>query len=227
MSDKFRTARRWAAVAVAIGVAVLAMNGAAGEDPGAAPPAPASASSARYALLLGEYPIAEAVRVEILGRPVEVRFLKGIDARSTASLTAKFHAAAALLNGHAAAFTANEALAIRQMREVNVTADPAVCLGQTSVHAMTMSTQYLGAVSTAWLGSVFAHEGQHTLDRGKFTGAERWKDEQMASDTQLAVGRIIGFSPAEIAFLTHWAGSANRATTQGHMEQCFTAADWH
>jgi hypothetical protein len=66
---------------------------------------------------------------------------------------------------------------------------------------------------------VFGHEGQHYLNAGKYSGEDRWKDEQSAGATQLGIGNKIGFTAGEKNFLNNWISDKNRAAMQERMEK--------
>jgi len=84
---------------------------------------------------------------------------------------------------------------------------------------MTLSYKYIYNSSAPWLASLLGHEGQHYLNKGKYTGEDQWRDEQSASRTQLAIGNKIGFSASEKQFLEDWADDKNRAAMQERMEK--------
>ena len=97
-------------------------------------------------------------------------------------------------------------------------------LGATGKHGMTLSIKYIQypSISTAWLGSLIGHEGQHYLNSGKYSGADRWRDEQSARGTQLGIGEKIGFTPTETNHLREWMDDKNRAKMQDHMDKGYT-----
>jgi hypothetical protein len=84
---------------------------------------------------------------------------------------------------------------------------------------MTLSVGYIGASSAAWLCSLFGNEGQHYLNRGRYSGANLWKNEQSAGRTQLGIGNKIGFTENERHSLELLINAKNRAAMQQHMEQ--------
>jgi hypothetical protein len=84
---------------------------------------------------------------------------------------------------------------------------------------MTLSFKYIMSSSAAWLASVFGHEGQHDLNKGKYSGADLWKDEQSAGSMQLGIGKKIGFQSHESDSLQKWIDPSNQAKMQKHMEQ--------
>ncbi len=128
--------------------------------------------------------------------------------------------AADLINQKISSFTAEEKNAILQIAKFTVSGSDAA-LGATGRHEMTLSIGYIKSSSSDWIGSLFGHEGQHCLNFGKYAGDERWKDEQSASRTQLAIGRKIGFSQNDISYLEKWADDGNRDAMQRHMSQKF------
>ncbi|HYU46894.1 MAG TPA: hypothetical protein VEK84_12055, partial [Terriglobales bacterium] len=99
---------------------------------------------------------------------------------------------------------------------------PKTLLGATGKGSMTVSIGYIGASSSAWLASLFGHEGQHYLNAGKYSGANLWKDEQSAGRTQLDIGNKIGFTENERHSLELWIDDKNRAAMQQHMEQGYS-----
>jgi len=92
-------------------------------------------------------------------------------------------------------------------------------LGATGKGSMRLSLKYIHDTSTAWLASLFSHEGQHYLNAGKYSGENRWRDEQSAIRTQLGIGNKIGFSDSERAYLQNEMDDRNRAKMQEHMEK--------
>jgi hypothetical protein len=143
------------------------------------------------------------------------------DLDATTALT-KLRAAVDLICTHASKLDSQALLAIGQITQFTVTGSHACYLGETSCHGETLSTAYIAASSPAWLASLFAHEGQHSLNRGKYHGDERWLDEKSAGTTQLSVGRVVGFSSGEINYLERWITDSNQAAMQQHMQQGFT-----
>ena len=47
-------------------------------------------------------------------------------------------------------------------------------LGATGKGSMTLSIGYIKDSSSAWVGSLFGHEGQHYLNSGEYSGANLW-----------------------------------------------------
>jgi hypothetical protein len=92
-------------------------------------------------------------------------------------------------------------------------------LGATGKGSMTLSIGYIKDSSSAWVGSLFGHEGQHYLNSGEYSGANLWRDEQSAGRTQLGIGNKIGFSSSERTTLEEWIDGKNREVMQKHMEQ--------
>jgi RHS repeat-associated protein len=84
---------------------------------------------------------------------------------------------------------------------------------------MHLSITYIKDSSEAWLGSLFAHEGQHILNRGNYSDENRWKNEQSAGQTQLSAGILLGLSPHDITRLQRWISDDNKAKLQEHMEK--------
>jgi len=84
---------------------------------------------------------------------------------------------------------------------------------------MTLTSGYMKNSSAAWIGSLFGHEGQHHLNTGKYSGSDRWKDEQSAGRTQLGIGNKIGYTKDETKYLEGWVDDKNKAVMQKHMEQ--------
>ena len=108
--------------------------------------------------------------------------------------------------------------AVDQVRTILVVADNEL-MGDLGNGAVRFNVPYLTGGSVAWTGSLLAHEGQHMLNHGKpaYAGAALWKDEQLASQTQLALGLRIGMSEYEADFLTKWFADSNQAAMQQHM----------
>jgi len=63
---------------------------------------------------------------------------------------------------------------------------------------------------------MIAHEGQHGLNAGLFSGKNAWKDEVSAVYTQLNVGRTLGILKYEQENLVEWANKP-RDVLQAHM----------
>jgi hypothetical protein len=131
-------------------------------------------------------------------------------------------AAADLLNKNADKFTADEKKAIREIVVISTTNSPKAYLGMSGIGCMTLSLDYINRNSVAWIASVIGHEGQHSLNFGKYMGEERWRDEQSASRTQMGIGSKIGLSNNEKSSLQNWMNDKNRADMQNHMEYGYT-----
>ena len=159
-----------------------------------------------------------ASTVTVLGRSVAIRYGAGVSGSDRSSIDKAFSSAAILLDRHAKDLDAPGRMAIAQIRKVDVTGSPDTCLGETGGHAMQLSVDYLRTVSPSWLASIIGHEGQHFLDAGRYPGSLSWKDEQKATQTQLGIGRAIGFDAAAIRYLEHWGNASNRAGLQAHMK---------
>lgn len=198
---------------------------AATEECGPASTRDGCTPSKEVVLLLTRYAVDGKTVLQVLGNEVTVVYSGGVSEDSQHRLGAVFREAADLLDGAAARLSPAEARAVGQVRSVNITQTPDVCLGETGNESMTLSTSYADAVTPAWLGALFAHEGQHALNKGKYKGRDRWEDERKASEVQLAVGEKIGLSEREVAYLRRWANPSNRAVTQTHMQTCFTIKD--
>ena len=92
-------------------------------------------------------------------------------------------------------------------------------LAQSLRRGATLSIGYIKDSSSAWVGSLFGHEGQHYLNSGEYSGANLWRDEQSAGRTQLGIGNKIGFSSSERTTLEKWIDDKNREVMQKQMEQ--------
>ena len=133
-------------------------------------------------------------------------------------------AAAKLLNENADRLATDEKRAIGEISSVFVTGSAKAYLGATGRGAVTLSKDYIEdpQVSPAWIASLLGHEGQHYLNKGKYSAENRWRDEQSASKTQLTIGGKVGFSVNERDTLTEWMDDRNRAAMQEHMERGYT-----
>src|SRR5208282_5942342 len=138
-----------------------------------------------------------AASVVVLDKKVTIAYDPRLSDEEKLRASKEIAAAADLLNKNGDNLTDDEKRAIAQISSLFETADPKDKLGATGRGCMTLSKDYMNAagVSAAWLGSLFGHEGQHYLNSGKYSGADRWRDEQSASGTQLGIGNKIGFSP--------------------------------
>ncbi len=165
-----------------------------------------------------------AASVKILNKDVTIAYDPRLSAEEKLRASKAITAAADLLNKNADKLTDHEKEAIAQISSFFETAKDEKKLGATGDGSMTLSKDYMEApgVSAAWLGSLFGHEGQHYLNSGKYSGTERWRDEQSASGTQLGIGNKIGFSNNERSSLQNWMDDKNRAKMQEHMEKGYT-----
>lgn len=85
---------------------------------------------------------------------------------------------------------------------------------------MAISIGYIKQVLTAWLASIFGHEEQHHLNGGRYIGANAWRDEESAGQTQLGIGRKVGFSRTESDYLEDYIDLiSHRKDMQTHMER--------
>ena len=97
-----------------------------------------------------------------------------------------------------------------------------IFLGDINHAEMRLSVAYIRNCTVAWLASLVGHEGQHAINHGKFTGTLLWIDEQMACETQMDIGRVIGFAPYESQYLAKWMSSDNKDAMMAHMESTAT-----
>ena len=95
-------------------------------------------------------------------------------------------------------------------------------MGNSGNATMRLAAGYIRDNSAGWMASIFGHEGQHYLNRGKYSGESLWKDEQSAGRTQLGIGKKIGFRSYDINTLEQWIDDKNRARMQRHMEQGYS-----
>jgi RHS repeat-associated protein len=156
--------------------------------------------------------------VTVLGKNVQINYGKKLAASDQLTASNAIGAAAGLINANASSLTADEKKAISQISSFSVVG-PRTYLGATGQHGITLSIRYIKESSAAWLASNFGHEGQHHLNAGKYSGGNRWRDEQSAGRTQLSIGNKIGFTSGESTYLQNWIDSKNRAAMQKHMEQ--------
>ena len=165
-----------------------------------------------------------AVSIVVLDKKVRLDFDPRLSDEEKLRASKAITAAADLLNKNADKLTDDEKKAVAQISSFFETADSKDKLGATGKGCMTLSKDYMNAagVSSVWLGSLFGHEGQHYLNSGKYSGAERWRDEQSASGTQLGIGNKIGFSNNERSSLQNWMDDKNRGNMQEHMEKGYT-----
>lgn len=157
--------------------------------------------------------------MRVLGRDVTVHFAADVSPGERAAIGSALASAAGLLDRHAAELGVEARYAIAQIHQISVTSSTDTCLGETGGHSMKLSVSYMHTASTAWLASLIGHEGQHFVDRGKYTGADAWKDEQEASRIQLGIGKAIGFNATEISYLEGWLHADHSIALQQHMKQ--------
>lgn len=131
-------------------------------------------------------------------------------------------AAVSLINRKQDIFTEDERKAISQISFITITGCSDVYLGETSHTGMTLSIDYMKKASQAWVGSLLAHEGQHALNNGMYKGDDLWKDEQVAGQIQLQVGKKIGFTLSEIAYLENWISPNDKQQMECHMKAGYT-----
>lgn len=155
----------------------------------------------------------------VLDKKVVIAYDSGLSADEKATISKAVASAAELLNKNADKLTPDEKKAIGEISSFSAAKSPKDYLGATGKGSMTLSIDYVGKVSPAWIASLFGHEGQHYLNFGKYSGENRWRDEQSASKTQLGIGGKIGFTPAETNHLREWMDDKNRADMQKHMER--------
>ena len=162
--------------------------------------------------------------VIVLGRKVAIIQDAKLSQKEKLRASNDIAAAADLLNKNADKLSVDEKRAIGEISSILETASPKDYLGATGKGSMTLSKDYFEdfGVTSAWLGSLLAHEGQHYLNSGKYSGADLWRDEQSASRTQLGVGNKIGFNTSEKTSLQNWMDDKNRDTMQRHMEKGYT-----
>jgi len=153
----------------------------------------------------------------VLGKKVVLTFDTKLSADDRLKASNAITAATDLLNKNADKLSADERKAIGQISSLKMI--PHGYLGATGKGSMTLSPHYIGEVSSAWLGSLIGHEGQHYLNAGKYSGENLWKDEQSASKTQLAIGDKIGFTDGERTYVQDWMDDKNRAKMQEHMKR--------
>jgi hypothetical protein len=165
-----------------------------------------------------------AASIKVLNKDVTIAYDPRLSAEEKLRASKAITAAADLLNKNADKLTDDEKKAIAQISSFFETTLNKDKLGATGKGSITLSKDYMEApgVSAAWLGSLFGHEGQHYLNAGKYSGSERWRDEQSASGTQLGIGNKIGFDDNERHSLQNWMDDKNRAVMQEHMEKGYT-----
>jgi len=156
--------------------------------------------------------------VTVLGNKVGITYGANLSAADQLTASNAIAAAAGLINNNTSSLTAGEKKAIGQILSFSVVG-PETSLGATGKGGMTLSIGYIKATSSAWLGSLFGHEGQHHLNEGKYSGANLWENEQSAGRTQLGIGNKLGFTKNERQSLELWIDDKNRANMQQHMEK--------
>jgi hypothetical protein len=156
-------------------------------------------------------------KVTIFSNSVAITYDPSLSAADQLIASKAIADAADLLNKNTGKLTADEKTAIAQISSFVVIGSGLI--GATGNGSMTLSIGYMEApgTSAAWLGSLFGHEGQHYLNSGKYFGPNLWRSEQSASQTQLAIGRKIGLTPAEVGSLQDWSADSNRQAMQEHM----------
>lgn len=161
--------------------------------------------------------------VIVLGRKVAIIHDAKLSAADKLRAGNAIVGAAGLLNKNADKLTADEKQAISRISSVRLTPNPNELLGATGHGSMTLSMDYIENpnVSAAWIASLVAHEGQHYLNTGKYSGENLWRDEQSASKTQLEIGNKIGLNSTERSSLKEWMDDRNRAAMQEHMIRGF------
>jgi RHS repeat-associated protein len=169
-----------------------------------------------YAELAMANYLAPLTSVTLLGKTVGITYDVTLSATEQLNASNALAAAAGLVSKNASLLTADEKQAIGQISTASVVG-PKTLLGATGNGAMTLSIGYIAASSSAWLGSLFGHEGQHYLNAGKYSGPNLWKNEQSAGRTQLGIGNKIGFSASERLSLRNWIDDSNRVAMQLHM----------
>ena len=156
--------------------------------------------------------------VTVLGNTVGITYGAKVSAADQLTASNAIAAAAGLINKNASSLTADEKKAIGQISSFSVVG-PKTGLGATGKGSMTVSIGYIKATSSAWIGSLFGHEGQHYLNAGKYSGANLWRDEQSAGGTQLGIGNKLGFTKNERQSLELWIDDKNRTNMQQHMDK--------
>lgn len=159
--------------------------------------------------------------MNLLGTELNLTYAPTLATADAAYALARITAVCQLIDSKTTLLDDSLVMAIRQIKSFTV-AGHNDYLGATGCGCETLSIQYIHACSDAWLASLFAHEGQHYLNHGKYKGDERWLDEKQAGTTQLSVGRVVGFSSGEISYLERWIADSNQAAMQQHMQQGFT-----
>jgi hypothetical protein len=107
---------------------------------------------------------------------------------------------------------------MNQIHEIIITPGPAY-LGVTGSHSITFTMSYLEGSHPGWYASLFVHEGQHILDRGKFNDEDLWKSEQNALRKQATAGQKLGLSQKDVNYLFERSSDAHKADMQSHMKK--------
>lgn len=160
--------------------------------------------------------------INVLGKKAVITYDARLSADDKLSASNAIAAAADLLNKNADKLTNDEKKAVGEISSIFETASAKDYLGATGKGSITLSIDYINKVSSAWIASLFGHEGQHYLNSGQYSGDKRWKDEQSASRTQLSIGNKIGFTGYERDSLQNWMDDKNRAEMQKHMERGYS-----
>jgi hypothetical protein len=146
-----------------------------------------------------------------------------LTATEESTALAILRASFALLDSHTREFTTDDVAAMLVIEEVIIPSSDQTDLGETGRNAAdgrfaaTFSLAYLQAASTAWIASCFRHEAQHYRNRGKYSGADAWRDEQTACQAQLPILTIVDAPPSEIAYLESYSSDANADGMEQHM----------
>ncbi len=163
-----------------------------------------------------------SLTLDVLGQNMVVRFGQHVSDSTRTHLDRELSRAATLVNDHARELDAADKRAISAIDSMYITASNKICIGEDG-RKWIVSVDFIDTMpDTAWLASLWGHEGQHYLNRGKYKGATRWMDESVAAKRQLAIGKVIGFTKSEIAYLQHWASHDNQKVLHKHMHECYT-----
>jgi hypothetical protein len=130
--------------------------------------------------------------------------------------TYKLKAAAYLVDSHASKLSEADKVAISAITSMYIVDRKGEYLGQRG-YGVTLCIAYINAASAAWLGTIWGHEGQHYLNRGKYSGSSRWRDERTAALRQIDIGEKIGLSPREIDYLRAYSSLENSRDLGRHM----------
>jgi hypothetical protein len=158
----------------------------------------------------------------LLGRPFTLNtFGCNLSDADEAEVQTRVTAAIALLNLHGSQLPEGVLDAIRQIDSIITPPANSDKLGSQQ-NFMTISLAYMRAVSPEWFTSIWAHEGQHILNRGKYHGADLWRDEQSAVQTQVACGKVIGMAQDLIDGFEKGSADDQAANLQIHMTQGYS-----